>query len=215
VLEGCCRGDADAWHAFVLGTSRSISRYVLRALRSSPAAEVNLSEIADLTQEVYVRCLADGCRTLREFRGDTEQALFAYLARIAHSVTADHGRRQRSRKRYAHLVTLSGPSSEEGEGAGLLDVLPAPERNGPDRLYEERELIERGDEFLASVMTGRNRHRDALIFKLHVLEGLTAREIAALPAFRMNCKKVEAIIHRTRERLRVRLAPERMQEMNR
>jgi hypothetical protein len=48
----------------------------------------------------------------------------------------------------------------------------------------------------------RNARRNALIFKLHYMDGLTADEIARYPVFELNSSGVESVLIRLRKRIR-------------
>jgi RNA polymerase sigma factor (sigma-70 family) len=202
LLSLCGRGeDASAWDEFVERFNRRIVVFVIRERRSrglvhgADEAEV----VSDLTQEVYLRLLANDRRALRNFRGDSDIAVVAYLARVVRAVVGDHLRRERSQKRSARLVSITEPP--DGEGAAVGETLEADAAAAPDRLMSERLLAERVRLLLTS-SGGANAARDAMIFQLHVLEGLTAREIAAIPSLEMSLAAVETVLHRTRDRLR-------------
>ena len=199
LLARCLRNDPDAWNEFVARTTRGVALSVLRALKSA-GLEASPSDVADHTQEVFLRCLANDARALREFRGATEQSLRGYLARIAVSVVADHARRAHSRKRNVRLTSIDADPAPDAPP--LVETLMGPERERPDRLLDEQRGTETALRSILPALTGRHRHRDALIFALYAVDGLTAREIAELPAFDMPVAKAESIIFRTRERLR-------------
>src|SRR5436309_2166379 len=94
-------GDAAAWNEFVRRFHERILLYVLRERRSYGLTENEAEAVRDLTQEVYVRLLANDRRTLCEFRGESEPAALAYLACIVRSVVSDQLRREKSQKRAA------------------------------------------------------------------------------------------------------------------
>jgi RNA polymerase sigma-70 factor (ECF subfamily) len=193
--------DDSAWEEFVTRYNRRVSLYVTRACRYSGWSSDDRGDLArDLMQEVYVRLIADECHALKAWRGESEEALLAYLARVVHAVACDALRRERSRKRAVNLLSLEGSPSDDGPS--LADVLPATEWTAPDRMLAERLAPVRLRAALDSLHGGRNGARDALIFQLHVLDGLTASEIANLPGIGMQVPSVESVLRRTRERLR-------------
>jgi RNA polymerase sigma factor (sigma-70 family) len=200
LVDLCGRLDTDAWDEFVSRFNRLISFYVIRASPYVAGSGVERKEIArDLVQEVYSRLLASDCRVLKAWRGDTELSFKSYLASVAHAVACDAVRRDRRKKRSAHLVSLDAPVPETGTPLG--DTLPASDASSPDRVFAERLAPERLRETLAS-MSGPNAARNAVIFQLHVIDGLTASEIAAMPGFQLQVPAVETILRRTRERLK-------------
>ena len=202
ILARCGREtDSAAWDEFVARFNRRIAVYVVRErrMRGIDTGPAEADTVAELTQEVYVRLLANDRRALRDFHGDNEFAVLAYLARIARTVVGDHVRRETSRKRAVRLVPLD--VSGDGETKGLEATLMADERAGPDRLLSERLLPERMRAILLS-KGGANAERDAMVFQLHVVEGFSAREIAEIESLGMSVTAVQAVLRRNRERLK-------------
>ncbi|MEW6732362.1 MAG: RNA polymerase sigma factor [Acidobacteriota bacterium] len=194
--------DPAAWNEFVNRFHRRILLYVLREVRTLGWMADEAEIVRDLAQEIYLRLLANDRRALREFRGNNEPAVLAYLICVVRSVVSDHMRRQTSQKRAVALVSLDHGCKEDQHEITLADILPASDQISPDRMLNERMAPQRLQELLMSVLTGSNAARDAVVFQLHVVNGLSAREIAELPAFQMTLSNVEAVIRRTRERLR-------------
>jgi RNA polymerase sigma factor (sigma-70 family) len=196
--------DLAAWEEFILRFHKRIVNYVVRDRRSRGLADNETEAALDLTQEVYLRLLANDRRALRDFSGKSDASVIAYLASIANSVVTDHARKQKSLKRDAPLVSINDKLDDESNLC-FADMLPAAEDNSPDRIVNERLTIRRLRELLASTLSGPMAGRDSIIFQLHVIGGHTARDIAELPNFKMTVFSVEAVLRRTRERLRVAL----------
>ncbi len=197
--------DPTAWTEFVDTFNRRIVAAVirerrLRGLATDPSAA---DAVSDLVQDVYLRLLANDRRALREFRGETEIAVFAYLARVVRATVGDRTRRDSSQKRSAQIVPIDAGVSGDGS-TPLSELLAAGDGSSPDRQMRERAVPGRLRELLASGGF-QNPERDALVFELHVLEGLSAREIAGIPALELSLSAVEGVLRRTRERLRERL----------
>lgn len=197
--------DPAAWTEFVDAFNRRIVAAVirerrLRGLSSDPAAA---DAVSDLVQDVYLRLLVNDRRALRDFRGETELSVYAYLARIVRAAVGDRTRRDSSQKRHAQTVPLD--AGVDGEGSTpLSELLAASEVSSPELQMRERAVPGR----LRALLAGGgvpNPERDALVFELHVLEGLSAREIAGIPALDLSLSAVEGVLRRTRERLRERL----------
>lgn len=197
--------DPAAWTEFVDAFNRRIVAAVIRerrqrGLSSEPTAA---DAVSDLVQDVYLRLLANDRRALRDFRGETELSVYAYLARIVRAAVGDRTRRDSSRKRHAQTVPLD--AGVDGEGSTpLSELLAASEVSSPELQMRERAVPGR----LRALLAGGgvpNPERDALVFELHVLEGLSAREIAGIPALDLSLSAVEGVLRRTRERLRERL----------
>ena len=197
--------DPTAWTEFVDTFNRRIVSAVirerrLRGLATDPSAA---DAVSDLVQDVYLRLLANDRRALREFRGETEIAVFAYLARVVRAAVGDRTRRDSSQKRSAQIVPIDAGVSGDGS-TPLSELLAAGDGSSPDRQMRERAVPGRLRELLAAGGF-QNPERDALVFELHVLEGLSAREIAGIPALDLSMSAVEGVLRRTRERLRERL----------
>lgn len=197
--------DPAAWTEFVNAFNRRIVAAVIRerrqrGLSSEPTAA---DAVSDLVQDVYLRLLANDRRALRDFRGETELSVYAYLARIVRAAVGDRTRRDSSQKRHAQTVPLD--AGVDGEGSTpLSELLAASEVSSPELQMRERAVPGR----LRALLAGGgvpNPERDALVFELHVLEGLSAREIAGIPALDLSLSAVEGVLRRTRERLRERL----------
>ena len=84
--------------------------------------------------------------------------------------------------------------------------MPATPETSPDVMFEERIILKTLKELLKSALSGPNATRDTIIFNLHVINGLTPREISELPNFALNTNNVQTIITRTKEKLKEVLA---------
>lgn len=199
LLQRCIQADEEAWTTFIDRYHRRIGLYVLRA-RGVGGVQTDGDglALADLTQEVYLRLLANDCRALRDFRGETEPALLAYLAQIASTVVADGVRRLHSKKRTVDMVDLDG---QNGAARSLADLAEAPIATSPDAVFQERYTPEHVHRLLRSIGQSRNDVRDAVVFLLHALDGLTAPEIARVSGLNLSSANVKTIIRRTRDRL--------------
>jgi RNA polymerase sigma-70 factor (ECF subfamily) len=70
----------------------------------------------------------------------------------------------------------------------------------------EREvLFKQIDECIESCLEDANRDRDRTIFWLYYQQGMTAKDIAALPSFNLSAKGVESVIFRLIRMLRERM----------
>lgn len=206
LVHHCGRtADSATWEEFVARFNRRIVAAVirerrLRGLENDPASAEAAS---DLVQDVYLRLLANDRRALRDFRGDSELAVFAYLARVVRAAVSDQTRRDTSQKRSVHLVPLDAVSGDDGSSS-LLERLPADVSSSPEVLMRERAMAGRVREMLVSVGV-QNADRDALVFELHAFEGLSAKEIAGIASLELSLSAVEGVLRRTRERLRATL----------
>ena len=131
--------------------------------------------------------------------------MFVYLATVVHSVVKDQIRREIAQKRSTVFVELDKPIDRQKE-IPLSELLPATLETSPDVMFEERIIPKKLKELLKSALSGPNAARDTIIFNLHVINGLSAREIAELPNFVLNTNNVQTIITRTKEKLKEILA---------
>jgi RNA polymerase sigma factor (sigma-70 family) len=194
LINRCVRGDEDAWQIFVTKYSRRISLYIVRAYPGSPTAET----VRDLSQEVFIKLLADNLAALRRLRTNTEEGLLAFLARVAYSVVMDEVRRLQSVKRAVKIV----PLEDVDHDSSAFPEIQGPK--SPDFELAEKLDIERFQAILRSVLTGPNAERDACIVQMYFLDGMSASEIARVHGFGLSVSLVEGVIHRVRKLLRTK-----------
>src|SRR5215469_12162683 len=176
--------DAEAWEEFVCRFRKPISLVVLRT--SSRYGVTNPSLIDDLTQETFLKVLANNCPLLRDFEPQHPDAFYGMLKVTAANVVRDHFRARDSDKR--------------GSGAAEMDLSEVEpfvsDRHGSGALRIEREiLLGEIDHFLAGAESP-TAARDRDIFWLHHRQGLTAVEIARIRSFNLTVKGVESVLSR-------------------
>lgn len=194
-LCGLHRDAHQVWKEFYRRYQKRIFLYLLRASRASLSHHADLGEqLPDLAQEVYLRLVKNDARILRAFRGSSEFAVRAFLARIATSVVQDYFRYHGAERRKAEVIPID--QGREPWGAERL-----PQDSGAPSADQVLSQIDFERALLRSE-TGSNAMRNLLIFKLHYVDGFTAREIAAFPGFRLSVAGVEAVLNRTRTKLR-------------
>jgi DNA-directed RNA polymerase specialized sigma24 family protein len=193
-LCGSRLDDLDLWNEFQVRFQRRIFLYLLRSCRVSRGGQRELGDVLlDLAQEVYVRLVQNDGRILKSFRGEDDFAVRAFLARVAASVVADHFRHGEAEKRKANVIPIDnarqmveqavGPSNETDRSGDVLSLI------------DVERVLTREDQ-------ARNAARNALIFKLHYVDGFTAGEIAAFPGFGLSVRGVESVLWQLRRRLR-------------
>jgi RNA polymerase sigma factor (sigma-70 family) len=206
------QNNALAWQEFVGRFHAQIFRYIVREQRAHSLP--NSSDITlDLLQEFYLRLLANDRVILREFRGKLKQSIAAYLACIVHSVVTDFIRHKNSKKRAVVIVSIDSVIDKDSHNRTFAEILPADENTNPEQMYNERLTPQRLRTLLGQVLNGVNGQRDGLIFQLHILNGLTANEIARLPGLQVTEINALAIIRRTREKLRNILETEKLKSI--
>jgi RNA polymerase sigma factor (sigma-70 family) len=199
-LIALCRSNSpDVWDEFINRFHRYITVCVFRETRNSKL------DTSELIQEVFLKLFANDQKILRDFQGTTEDSVFVYLATVVHSVVKDQIRREIAKKRSAIVVELDKPVNREQE-ISLIDILPATSETSPDIMFEERIILKTLKELLKSALSGPNAVRDTIIFNLHIINGLSASEIAELPNIGLNTNNIQTIITRTKEKLKEVLA---------
>jgi RNA polymerase sigma-70 factor, ECF subfamily len=154
------------------------------------------SVVDDIVQEVFLKLCEQQRRILREFRPRGEDSFLGLLRVVTASVANDYFRRQHSEKRGGKVVTTA---IEEETGAAV------PAAGETSREMQRAVLFSELDQKLRSA-PGSSAERDRTIFWLYYLQGLTADEIAALPASELTAKGVESALRRVTSWLRKELA---------
>ena len=129
---------------------------------------------------------------MRGFRGETDFSVRAFLSRACASVAIDHLRHDESLKRFGNVVSIEEARNQVESS-----------RAGHDELNVDAMLKWIDVEKLAADHPDqKNAQRNAIIFKLHFIDGLTIQEIASLPGFGLTEKGVGSVITRLRDRIR-------------
>ena len=192
LIRACAESnDSAAWEEFIARFHRDISLSIIRTARrwDIPPREV----VDDLVQDTYLKLCADKCRLLYEFVIAHQEAVNGYVKTVAINVARDYFKSQQSRKRGGKSVVQSQP---EFEGKA-----PSEDLGGQDAM--EREILLRQiDACLQSWDEGHSQERDRTVFWLYYRQGLTAKEIAALPTTGLTVKGVESVILRLKSFIR-------------
>jgi len=186
LIRACAESsDSAAWEEFIARFHHDISLSIIRTTRRwgfSPQEVVD-----DLVQDTYLKLCADRCRLLYEFAITHREAINGYVKTVAINVAHDYFKSQKSHKRGGRLVVQA---DEELEPKARPDSL-----GGQDAM--EREILLRQiNDCLQSCTEGPSQVRDRTVFWLHYRQGLTAKEIAAMPTTGLTVKGVESMILR-------------------
>jgi RNA polymerase sigma factor (sigma-70 family) len=182
--------NSELWEAFYSRFRRKIILYLLRAFRLLGGNSDEFVRYADdWVQEVFTKLVQNDGRIIRSFRGSTELSVYAFLGSIALSIVADHLRSQRALRRRAQVVSLD-----------RLRDLGVPRVDTETKVSALLDLID-VEKALREDEESKNPERDLLIFKLHFVEGLSPREIAAMPALKLTTSGLEKVLSRVRSRL--------------
>ena len=155
LIAACVNGDKTAWDAFVQQYGGLVYHTIYKTLTLHHAS-LHHADAEDLFQEFFVSCLRDGCKKLRQFRGDRGCSMASWLRMIASRLTVDFLRQQR-------------PVEVEA-----TETIPSDQPDAPSSLsaWEEEQSLAKAIETLSA--------RDQLIIELTFRRGLPPEEIAAL-----------------------------------
>ncbi len=185
--------DKTLWAMFQERFQRHLFIYLFRALRFHSKRDDVQELVSDLAQDVYVRLVQNNGNLLRGFRGETDLSVQSFLGRVCSSVVADHLRRDGNLKR---------------SGDNIVSIEEAREMIETSRReHDELDVVSilswiDIDRMMAADSDRKHSQRNALIFKLHYIDGLSADEIACYPGFDLSESGVEAVLVRLRKRIR-------------
>jgi RNA polymerase sigma-70 factor, ECF subfamily len=195
LIRACAEGnDSAAWDEFVFRFHRPISLSILRI--AYQWGEIPQQIVDDLVQETYLKLCTDRCKQLLEFAAHHPDAILGYVKTIAVNVAHDHFKSLHSQKRGSGEVTQIAEDS---------DPKASPNHAGGQKAMEREVLFKQIDEYMESCLEGPDRDRDRTIFWLYYQQGMTAKDIAALPTIGLSAKGVESVIVRLVRLLRERI----------
>jgi RNA polymerase sigma factor (sigma-70 family) len=186
-LARACAGSVDSaeWEELLRRCAPVASMVAARVSRMWLGRTVHES-VDDIVQEVFLKLCERHRRILREFKPKGEDSFLALVRTVSASVANDYFRRQHSMKRGGKVVTVS---LDDGP---LSDITPGP---GQGSEVQKAVLFAELDRKMCSAPEV-VAERDRAIFWLYYLQGLTAEEIAALPAAQLSAKGVESALRR-------------------
>lgn len=195
LFQHCARipPEEATWREFFLRYQVDIRMAIYRVIGVPPHGR-HSHLFDDILQAFRLRLLANERQALLAFRGKTDTAARAYLRRIARNVAFTVLQKEKPHTSLEQLQT---------DCLSLRDKLEDP------KAVSEQYLILRQtiDDCLEKIITGQNRERKMLIFKLAVYEGLSPQDIAEIPAFAaVSAHAIEQQITRIRRKLRKHLA---------
>ncbi|MCI0614877.1 sigma-70 family RNA polymerase sigma factor [bacterium] len=207
LIELCAEAprNEQAWTEFCARFDGHIRLMILRECREKQFSKEKpqFAEIfEDLVQEVYLKLVQKNCKALREFKASTANAIFAYLAIIARNVVRSHFTKEGAKKRRARLVSLEAPaatSAEDGE-LRVIDTIPSPDP-GPEAGLDQESQKQELENSLDTLLTGKSKTRDKLIFKLYWFEKFSPEQISAYCGIGLSPKRIINIISGIKKRL--------------
>ncbi len=157
-------GDEGAWQEFFHRYQQDIRTAICRVIGFSSQNRYNYL-FADIMQRFNLRLLENGRRALLSFRGKTDQEAKAFLRKVAASVAFSSV----NQEKLSHPLPLETSTDMPGD-----DVYIDPTtKDQEDYLI----LVDTIEQCLREVIHGKNKYRNILIFKLAILDGLSAKEI--------------------------------------
>ena len=187
LLAACARREGPAWELLLAEFGPWLAAAIRRQLGESGRAGTD-EERAELLQELWCRLLQCDGRMLRAFRGTTHAEAGAYLAAIARSITVDHVRWCRARKRSGAMVGLGA--------ADPIDSAP-----GPEAMLLGRERVRTAKRRLRELLGPKASRRSRTTAELALFGGLTSREIASRSRGATSVGAVDSLLYRVRRRL--------------
>ena len=188
--------DRTLWSLFQERFQGLIFLYLLRALRFRSISEDVNGIVPDLAQEVYLKLVQHDGRILRGFRGETEFSVMAFLTKISANVVQDFHRHSGRAKRRGQVVSID--TVKVGEfGEKAMRESPEFDSKALSSILSwiDIERVVEGDP------DRKNARRNALIFKLHYVDGFSPAEIARFPGFDLTSAGVETVLGRLRKRI--------------
>jgi RNA polymerase sigma factor (sigma-70 family) len=200
LLQHCLDSQEEAsWTEFVRRFQRVIAGVIHKALFRWMHRYPDQSLVEDLVQETFTKLCAKNRKALRDFDFRDEHALHKFLKVVASRIVEDYVRRRKSDKH--------GGGREEVDLDKVSVFVPA--NPGSPPTAETATRIGEVERCLAQRAGEPNYPRDSAIFWLHYRQGMTAKEIAALPSIGLSVKGVESTLLRLTRYVRERLGPPR------
>ena len=186
LAKACAHSDkAEDWEEFVRRCAPVVSLVAARVGRLWTGG-VTAAVVDDIVQEVFLKLCERQRRILRDFVPRADGSFLGLLRIVSTSVANDHFRRQSSAKRGGRTITV--PLDE------LLPLTNPISPQNSEKLHKTM-LYSEMDERMRinpNIVTARDR----AIFWLYYRQGLTAEEIADLPAVKLSAKGVESVLRR-------------------
>ena len=191
LIEECLRGgrDTEAWAEFERRT-----RPVLAAVAGRTAYRCGCGSpdvVQDLTQDAFLKLCRSDYELLKQVRGKPANSIVAFLKVVTANIVYDYFRAE------------SGPQRRPEGGWVSTDSLDSvAEDRCTEQALARKLVVDEIDAVLRADLTGAAGARDRQIFWLKHRHGMTAKAIAAIPAFRLTESGVEASLCRALRILR-------------
>lgn len=186
LIRGCAGSkDEEAWTEFIRRFHVVIAAAVLRT--ACLWGEPSHSQLDDLIQDTYLKLCEDDSRLLRSFRPQCEGSIYGFLRVVAANVVHD---------RFKSSLAVKRGAAQTEALVEAAQVDPKTVCQGTFEALNRRLQLEQVDRILMEVTAGKDQERKRAIFWLRHRQGLTAGEIAAIPAIKLTTEGVESVLLR-------------------
>jgi RNA polymerase sigma-70 factor (ECF subfamily) len=191
VAKACLEtGTEEAWCELVRRTQPDLSGAVRRTCLKYGLDPYEYSE--DLVQGVYLKLVEKPFKLLKTLASLDDKGIKLYLRAVATNRTTDL---------YRSLTAKGGNLFVTDSFESLTQELPDPKTTDVDM----RLLLQKVDQVVSESLSGPNAARDRAVFWLYFREGLSARQIAAIPGIGLSESDVEVLLRRLIRILRKKL----------
>lgn len=198
LIKECAKYPAieSAWREFYGRFNETIHFYALRECRNSISSreKKQLVEIVqDRVSEVYTKLVAKEHKALKDFIGQNENSIYAYLGVSTRRIVINwviKEKKTQSRPTIDKSIDDDDENSIE-QDRDIMLATPRSEISDKINLDHTKHDIET---ILDAFLRGKNKDRNKLIFKLHFYEDLTAEEVLQALPYKMTLKTVQNII---------------------
>lgn len=199
--------DTELWSEFLRRFSPRIKSFIQAALKQYGGWANNLNDCldsgqgsSDIFQNTVLRLVQNQCAALKRFSGTTETDLIAYLVVIARSAVRDSIRRKSAKRRFHWFAEFPSARSPRHEKAGFADACVIEDPIDRRVLAAEVEQLS-----LETIRAESDEpERDALIFQLYFMDGLSIAQIASCKGIGLSKTGVEKMLNRLKEKVRNR-----------
>ena len=184
-------GDDEAWEEFISRIAHPIGFAIRRT--ASRWGKPSLALVEDIRQITYLKLWEGGRRLLRDFAMQRPDGILAYLKRTAANSTHDY---------FRHGYSQSAGGKEIHVSTADVDPEARVEADGSQEKINREVFLAEIDQLLKGCLTGPDQNRDRTIFWLYFRQGMSTKEIAALPTIGLSAKGVGSVIERLKQALR-------------
>lgn len=173
---------------------------VIRECQRHTVAPAGDELYEDLVQDVYYRLFEKNGKAFKNYKGQSENSLFLYLLVIVRHIIINYQVKAQAKKRPVITRSIDEPVEKYGamEHIPLADLLKSDEVDIENEVIEKEEILY----YLQKIVSGKNKDRDLLIFKLFA-DGFLPEDIASQFNVGLSAKRVSNIISNLKQELRI------------